>query len=250
MNGNKHGMELTGLVMPVLGHHLFSAVQANQTRLATTIHSRSNWEQASQIPADIWHSRMGHVTSYDAGDNDTNYRDYLLPCDVCSSEKFKPQTFSKTAAENTGDISVASDEGIARRLDKRWDLNRRGTENPTPTGQESPAAEDTAAPPLERDGGEPTQQRPDTNPTESLPTYCEPGGAAHRSTRARGAVAPVSHRGLNSHPLRERGHLGLFTSPTACDASARERQNDGVHACSYNRSPVGWSPRTWERSIH
>lgn len=57
MNGSKQLMELTGLVVPGLGHHLFSALQANRKILATTIHSRPLWEQASQVPASIWHRR-------------------------------------------------------------------------------------------------------------------------------------------------------------------------------------------------
>lgn len=75
---------------------------------------------------------------------------------------------------------------------------------------------------------------PTQNPTEVLPTYCEPGGTARMSTRTMGAVAPVPHRGLHSHPQRERGHLGLLASPTACDgAVAHEKETHaGVSACS------------------
>lgn len=99
--------------------------------------------------------------------------------------------------ESTGDISVPNSEEVAHFLKKLLDLHSRGTDGLTPTGQEGPAAEDTSAtPPLESAGSE---QTPDSNPTGALPTDHEPGGATRMSKRASGAIAPVSHEGLNSH---------------------------------------------------
>ncbi|CAN0393136.1 unnamed protein product, partial [Laminaria digitata] len=99
--GNRHRVDLPGLVVPGLGHHLFSASQAAKTGLATIIDSRPRLEQgqhvlpvqqldknqdlfsfdlgfalapttsrpsgnttalsALQVSADLWHRKMGHV---------------------------------------------------------------------------------------------------------------------------------------------------------------------------------------------
>lgn len=118
----------------------------------------------------------------------------------CAFGERKHQSHCKTAADNTNDISVSNNEEIVRLLKKLLDLNSRGTKYPTPTGQEEPSAENTAAAPrLEGDGSEQTEQAPDINPTGASPTYHEPGGAARMGMRTRGAVAPVSHQGLHSH---------------------------------------------------
>lgn len=49
MSGSKHRVDLTGLVAPGLGHHLFSASQAAKTGLATIIDSRPHLEQDHHV---------------------------------------------------------------------------------------------------------------------------------------------------------------------------------------------------------
>ena len=49
MKGNRHQVDLAGLVVFGLGHHLFSASQAAKTGLATIIDSRQRLEQG-QLP--------------------------------------------------------------------------------------------------------------------------------------------------------------------------------------------------------
>ena len=48
-NGKKHREDLSGLIVPGLGHHLFSASQAAKTGFATIIDSRPRLEQGQHI---------------------------------------------------------------------------------------------------------------------------------------------------------------------------------------------------------
>ena len=77
--GNKHQVNLEGLIVPGLGHHLFSTSQAAKT--STTPAENMNLEllsfdleiaeatsdevalSAIRVPADIWHRRMRHINS-------------------------------------------------------------------------------------------------------------------------------------------------------------------------------------------
>ena len=91
-------------------------------------------------------------------------------------------------------------------------------DHPRATGGEKPAA-----------AGAGIDKILDTGHTGVLPTDQELGGATCMGTRASGAVAPISHEGLNAHQQRVLRNLGLLTSPMASDAeeySARERKHD------------------------
>ena len=59
-------------------------------------------------PADIWHRRVGHITSQrsrilrEDGDNGINFSDNMSPCNVCAFGKSKQQRHPKTATHTTG----------------------------------------------------------------------------------------------------------------------------------------------------
>lgn len=147
--------------------------------------------------------------------------------EIPSSTQLKPTTRKingdsvntegdSSSAENTDDFSVTNNEEIARPLKKLLDLNSRGTENPLPTGQEGPAAEDAFATPPPPEGA-------DSEQTTRTPrqVHCRQIAeleAQHVWAHAQGVASLPSHEGLISHQRRELRNLGLITSPTACDA--------------------------------
>ena len=54
----------------------------------------------------------------------------------------------------------------------------------------------------------------------------EQGRDTRMTTRATGAVAPISHEGLNAHQHRELRNMGLLANPVACDAdTVHEMEN-------------------------
>ena len=138
---NKHQVNRKGLIVPGLGHDLFSTSQAAETGMNITINSRPRLEQghhvlprhqlnmnlelfsfaieiaeatrnevalsAIRVPADIWHRRMGYINSQslrilrDAGGNGINYSDNMSPCDVCAFGKSKQQCYPKITTRAT-----------------------------------------------------------------------------------------------------------------------------------------------------
>ena len=118
-------------------------------------------------------------------------------------------------AKNTDDICITNREEIDNLLKKLLKLTSRNMDHAKSDGAEEPA-----------DGGADSDQTLETTQTGALPTDNELGGATRMSTRASGAVSPVSHEEQNPQQQRELRNLGLLTSPMTSDAEvAHENEN-------------------------
>ena len=154
-----------------------------------------------QVPADVWHRRMGLVNSQrlkifpDSGDNGINVSD-MSPCDVCAFEKsnnignaIDPQKGSSSPG-NTADVGITDPDEV------------------TPTPGNSALLETQ---PSEDDESTPS---PDMTATKVQPKGSEQGGATRMRAQANAAVAPISHEGQNDHQHRD---CLLYTSPSPRD---------------------------------
>ena len=245
-NGEKYRVVLPGLVVPGLGHHLFSPPRAGKTGLATTIDSRPRLEQgqhalplqhldknqdilyfdlgfvlapmtsepsgsttalsAAHVATDFWRRLTAHVNCQILG---------MLPDSsdngVNFSDSMPPCDVCAFGKSNNNGDAIDPQEGSSL-SGKTADISITDDEEIPPTPGNSATLEHHR-PEMTRAHHHPTRLRQKGKSTGS-----EPGGSTRMRAKANAAVAPISHEGINAHQHRAPRNLVLLANPSACDA--------------------------------
>ena len=144
---------------------------------------------------------------------------------------------------NTVDINITDNDEVPRLLRKLLDLTTKDFKTSTIQKASTPGnSTKRETPPFGANG---SISSPDTITTGAQPTGSEQGGATRMRTRANGAVAPISHEGLNAHRRRELRNLVLLANPVECDEDeAHEMENLVEYRLgSQDGTPTRWSSR-------
>ena len=153
-----------------------------------------------------------------------------------------PQEDSSSSG-NPADISITDHDEVPRLLRKLLDLTTKDFKTSNIQKASTPGnSTKRETPPFGANG---SISSPDTITTGAQPTGSEQGGATRMRTRANGAVAPISHEGLNAHRRRELRNLVLLANPVECDEDeAHEMENLVEYRLgSQDGTPTRWSSR-------